>query len=95
MLRREWEPLLRLRDWLAKGRRRRGGIGTLLFDVFDEDAADWRNVLDFLLLAGRLGVHVYPTRALVSRCGRPDLFGPALPVVRTATLLIVGGGTVA
>jgi dienelactone hydrolase len=30
--------------------------------------------------------------AVVSRGGRPDLAGPALPRVRAATLLIVGGG---
>jgi dienelactone hydrolase len=30
-------------------------------------------------------------RAVVSRGGRPDLAGPALPRVRAATLLIVGG----
>ena len=30
-------------------------------------------------------------RAVVSRGGRPDLAGPALPHVRAATLLIVGG----
>jgi pimeloyl-ACP methyl ester carboxylesterase len=30
-------------------------------------------------------------RAVVSRGGRPDLAGPALPLVRAATLLIVGG----
>jgi dienelactone hydrolase len=29
--------------------------------------------------------------AIVSRGGRPDLAGPALPLVRTPTLLIVGG----
>jgi putative phosphoribosyl transferase len=33
--------------------------------------------------------------ALVSRGGRPDLAGPALPVVRAPTLLIVGGEDVA
>jgi dienelactone hydrolase len=32
-----------------------------------------------------------PIRAIVSRGGRPDLAGPALPKVRAATLLIVGG----
>lgn len=31
------------------------------------------------------------TRAVVSRGGRPDLAGPALPRVRAPTLLIVGG----
>jgi len=31
------------------------------------------------------------TRAVVSRGGRPDLAGPALPLVKAATLLIVGG----
>lgn len=30
-------------------------------------------------------------RAVVSRGGRPDLAGPALPAVRAATLLLVGG----
>ena len=30
-------------------------------------------------------------QAVVSRGGRPDLAGPALPLVRSATLLIVGG----
>jgi len=33
--------------------------------------------------------------ALVSRGGRPDLAGPALPLVRAPTLLIVGGEDVA
>jgi putative phosphoribosyl transferase len=33
--------------------------------------------------------------ALVSRGGRPDLAGPALPLVRAPTLLIVGGEEVA
>jgi dienelactone hydrolase len=32
--------------------------------------------------------------AVVSRGGRPDLAGPALPLVRAATLLIVGGNDV-
>ena len=32
-----------------------------------------------------------PIRAIVSRGGRPDLAGPALPQVKAATLLIVGG----
>jgi dienelactone hydrolase len=32
-----------------------------------------------------------PIRAIVSRGGRPDLAGPALPKVEAATLLIVGG----
>ena len=32
-----------------------------------------------------------PIQAIVSRGGRPDLAGPALPKVRAATLLIVGG----
>src|SRR4051794_30049374 len=32
-----------------------------------------------------------PIRAIVSRGGRPDLAGPALPEVKAATLLIVGG----
>jgi putative phosphoribosyl transferase len=32
-----------------------------------------------------------PIRAVVSRGGRPDLAGPALPSVKAATLLIVGG----
>ena len=32
-----------------------------------------------------------PIRAIVSRGGRPDLAGPALPKVKAATLLIVGG----
>jgi putative phosphoribosyl transferase len=33
--------------------------------------------------------------AIVSRGGRPDLAGPALPAVRAPTLLIVGGGDLA
>jgi putative phosphoribosyl transferase len=32
-----------------------------------------------------------PIQAIVSRGGRPDLAGPALPKVKAATLLIVGG----
>jgi putative phosphoribosyl transferase len=32
-----------------------------------------------------------PIAAVVSRGGRPDLAGPALPAVKAATLLIVGG----
>jgi putative phosphoribosyl transferase len=32
-----------------------------------------------------------PIRAIVSRGGRPDLAGDALPMVKAATLLIVGG----
>jgi putative phosphoribosyl transferase len=32
--------------------------------------------------------------AVVSRGGRPDLAGPALPLVRAPTLLIVGGNDV-
>ena len=32
-----------------------------------------------------------PIKAIVSRGGRPDLAGPALPRVKAATLLIVGG----
>jgi dienelactone hydrolase len=32
-----------------------------------------------------------PIKAIVSRGGRPDLAGPALPRVQAATLLIVGG----
>ena len=32
-----------------------------------------------------------PIRAIVSRGGRPDLAGPALPKVKAPTLLIVGG----
>jgi pimeloyl-ACP methyl ester carboxylesterase len=35
--------------------------------------------------------HAGPVRAVVSRGGRPDLAGAALPHVRAATLLIVGG----
>lgn len=35
--------------------------------------------------------HEIPIRAIVSRGGRPDLAGPALPKVEAATLLIVGG----
>ena len=41
-----------------------------------------------LVAASRLGERV---RAVVSRGGRPDLAGPALPAVRSPTLLIVGG----
>jgi putative phosphoribosyl transferase len=36
-------------------------------------------------------VHPHDVGAVVSRGGRPDLAGPALPRVRAATLLIVGG----
>src|SRR4051812_13335692 len=41
-----------------------------------------------LLVAARLGPTV---AAVVSRGGRPDLAGEALPAVRSPTLLIVGG----
>src|SRR5205823_10764393 len=40
-----------------------------------------------LVAAAQLGT----VRAVVSRGGRPDLAGPALPQVKAATLLIVGG----
>jgi len=36
-----------------------------------------------------------PIRAIVSRGGRPDLAGPALPKVKAPTLLIVGGNDTA
>ena len=41
------------------------------------------------LAAAALTTH--PVAAIVSRGGRPDLAGPALPLVRAATLLLVGG----
>jgi putative phosphoribosyl transferase len=41
-----------------------------------------------LLAAARLGPEV---RAVVSRGGRPDLAGDALPLVQSPTLLVVGG----
>jgi putative phosphoribosyl transferase len=44
-----------------------------------------------LIAAADLGDRV---KAVVSRGGRPDLAGPALPRVRAATLLIVGGADV-
>ena len=100
------------------------GIGTLLFDLLDEDeAGDRRNVFDIALLAQRLGLAIdwisrrgdighlpiglfgastgaaaalvaaaasARVAAVVSRGGRPDLAGEALPRVRAPTLLIVG-----
>ena len=36
-----------------------------------------------------------PIRAIVSRGGRPDLAGPALPGIKAPTLLIVGGNDTA
>jgi len=38
--------------------------------------------------------HEGPIAAIVSRGGRPDLAGPALPIVNAPTLLIVGGDDV-
>jgi dienelactone hydrolase len=40
---------------------------------------------------GAAAAHPERVRAVVSRGGRPDLAGPALPEVRAPTLLIVGG----
>lgn len=125
---------------------RRGGLGTLLFDLLTEpEAADRANVFDIPLLASRLAAAADWLRAardipswgdgsggerrggaapgriagdrpvayfgastgaaaalvaaaddpsiasIVSRGGRPDLAGEALPRVKAPTLLIVGG----
>lgn len=125
---------------------RRGGLGTLLFDLLTEpEAADRANVFDIPLLASRLAAAAdwlgaarnipswgdgsggerrggaAPGRiagdrpvayfgastgaaaalvaaaddpsiaSIVSRGGRPDLAGEALPRVKAPTLLIVGG----
>lgn len=125
---------------------RRGGLGTLLFDLLTEpEAADRANVFDIPLLASRLAAAADWLRAardipswgdgsggerrggaapgriagdrpvayfgastgaaaalvaaaddpsiasIVSRGGRPDLAGGALPRVKAPTLLIVGG----
>ncbi len=124
---------------------RRGGLGTLLFDLLTEpEASDRANVFDIPLLASRLAAAADWLRAardipnwggstssggggpspgrikrdrpiayfgastgaaaalvaaaddpsiasIVSRGGRPDLAGDALPRVQAPTLLIVGG----
>jgi putative phosphoribosyl transferase len=72
--------LLAATEWLAQGPET-GDLATGYFGASTGAAAA-------LMAAGeRPG----PVGAIVSRGGRPDLAGPALPEVRAPTLLIVGG----
>lgn len=67
-------------DWLARDERT-AGLPVGLFGASTGGGAA-------LVAAGQRPDRV---SAVVSRGGRPDLAGPALPTVRTPTLLIVGG----
>jgi dienelactone hydrolase len=74
------ERLIRVTDWLAEQREARNWrVG--YFGASTGAAAT-------LIAAARLGEKI---GAVVSRGGRPDLAGHALPLVKSPTLLIVGG----
>jgi putative phosphoribosyl transferase len=62
-----------------------GRLATLLFDLLtaDEDERD--------AVTAELRFDIELLAEVVSRGGRPDLAGPALPLVRAPTLLLVGG----
>lgn len=74
------DRLARVTDWLAH----QGGVGVLPLGLFGASTG---------AAAALLAAVARPNavKAVVSRGGRPDLAGNALPRVRAATLLIVGG----
>lgn len=77
------ERLVAVAGWLAAGE----GTSGLLLGYFGASTGGGAA----LVAAARLPEAI---AAVVSRGGRPDLAGPALPLVQAPTLLIVGGNDV-